>query len=161
MLYDLYDDSSTGQYFRCWGTAVKLTWECPRSTHRYFVNNCLAMGFVSIRIKVLSRYVKFFQSLLQSRSKEVRLVAQLAAQDKRSTTGRNVANIAAETNLNPWVTSPAEVRANLVANDVKVPVNDEWRLPYLKKLLGQRHDMELQLMKTDKITEQIEIICSK
>ena len=36
MLYDLYDDNSTGQYFRCWGTAVKLTWGCPRSTHRVF-----------------------------------------------------------------------------------------------------------------------------
>ena len=121
---------------------------------------CLAIGFVSIRIKVLSRYVKFFQSLLKSRSTEVRLVAQLAAHDKRSTTGRNVANIAAETGLNPWVTSPAQVREKLVANDVKVPANDEWRLPYLKKLLGQRHDMELQLLKTDKINEQIEIICS-
>ena len=39
MLYDLYDDSSTGQYFRCWGTAVKLAWDCPRSTHRYFIRS--------------------------------------------------------------------------------------------------------------------------
>ena len=62
MLYDLIDDSSAGQYIRCWGTAVKLTWNSPRSTHRYFINNLLAVGFVSIRAKVISRYVKFFQS---------------------------------------------------------------------------------------------------
>ena len=48
MLYDLYDDQSTGQYYRCWGTLVKLKWGLPRSTHRYFVNNFLAPEFTSI-----------------------------------------------------------------------------------------------------------------
>ena len=44
MLYDLFDENSSGKYFRCWGTAVKLAWDCPRATHRYFVNNLLATG---------------------------------------------------------------------------------------------------------------------
>ena len=159
MLYDLFDDSSAGQYFRCWGTAVKLTWNCPRSTHRYFINNLLAVGFVSIRAKVISRYVKFFQSLLQSESNEVRLIAQLAAQDKASTTGRNLAKIKEETNLNPWVAPSYLIREQVQAGEAKVPSMDKWRLPYLEKLLKQRHNMELQLINTKEIDEQINIIC--
>ena len=70
MLWNLYDEKTAGQYFRCWGTLVKLTWDCPRSTHKYLVSRFLAPGFVSIRAKVISRYVKFFQTILKSASKE-------------------------------------------------------------------------------------------
>jgi hypothetical protein len=160
MLWNLYDEKSSGQYFRCWGTTVKLAWGCPRSTHRYFVNNFLALGFVSIRVKVISRYVNFFQTLLKSRSKEVRLVAQLAAQDKSSTTGINLAKIYNETNINPWTSSSYQIRQALQEGEEIVPEQDMWRLPYLGKLLGARHKMELELHKTDYIDSQIDLLCS-
>ena len=147
-------------FTRCWETALKLTCECLRSTHRYFVNNFLALGFVSICAKVISRFVKFFQSLLKSKSKEVRLVAQLAAYDKASTTSRNLANIANETNLNPLTTSSFKMRQVLQEGEVKVPVQDQWRLPYLDKLLVTRHAMKLELQETKVIDEQINLLCS-
>ena len=59
MLYDLYDEKSPCQLFCCWGTAVKLSGGCPRSTYRYFVNNYLAPGIVSIHANIISRYVNF------------------------------------------------------------------------------------------------------
>ena len=120
----------------------------------------VAAGFVPIRHKVISRYVKFFQSLIRSKSKEVRLIAELAAKDKSSTTGKNLAKMRQETGLNPWVTSPFEVRLKLHEADVKVPVSDEWRLPYLQKLLEQRHELELELLDTKEIDKFINIICS-
>ena len=120
----------------------------------------VAAGFVPIRHKVISRYVKFFQSLIRSKSKEVRLIAELAAKDKSSTTGKNLAKMRQETGLNPWVTSPFEVRLKLHKADVKVQVSDEWRLPYLQKLLGQRHELELELLDTKEIDKFINIICS-
>ena len=79
MLYDLYDDSSTGKYFRCWGTVVKLAWNCPRSTHKYLVNNLLATGFTSTWIKIVS--------LLKSSNKAVQILARISAQDKSSNMG--------------------------------------------------------------------------
>ena len=115
---------------------------------------------MSIRAKVLSRYVKFFHSLFENKSKKVSLVAQIASQDKASTTGRNLAKIKEETNLNPWVASNVLVREQVQAGDVKVPTMDQWRLPYLEKLLKQKHDMELQLIDTKEIDQQINIICS-
>ena len=159
MLYNLYDNSSTRMLFRCWGTAVKLTWDCPRSTHRYFVNNFLAPGFVPIRTKVISRYVKFFCSLLNSSSKEVRLIASISAQDKSSTTGINVAKIANETGLNPWTTTPAAIRQALLEREDDVPERDQWRLPYLEKLLNTRYEMELSLQDTKPINKQIDLLC--
>ena len=160
MLYDLYNDTSSGMYFRCWGTVVKLTWGCPRSTHRYFVNNMLASGFVSIRTKLLSRYVKFFKSLVNSSSVEIRLLANIVSQDRSSTTGMNLAKLANETNLNPWTATPAMIREALHETDQTVPPTDTWRLPYLEKLLKLRYEMELSLQDTKLISQTIGSLCS-
>ena len=59
ILSNLYEEPAQ-QYFRCWGTCVKLAHSVPRSTHRYFVKNLLAPEFLSIRTVVLSRFVNFF-----------------------------------------------------------------------------------------------------
>ena len=160
MLYDLFDDQSFGKYHRCWGTVVKLTWGCPRSTHRYFVQSVLAPGFISIRTKLISRYVNFFRSLLKSSSKEVRLVASLAAQDKFSTTGKNLAKILQETGLNPWEASPTEVRQALIAQEAVVPKQVIWRVPYLSKLLAERNEMEVNSLDTGQISQLIDSLCS-
>ena len=69
----------------------------------------LAADFVSIRTKILGTYVKFFKTLLTSKSPEVALVANLMSRDIRSTTGRNLARLKQETGLNPWVASPFQV----------------------------------------------------
>ena len=131
-----------------------------RSTHRYFVNNFLAPGFIPIRIKIISRYVKFFQSLLRSASKEVRLIAQIVAQDRSSTTGSNLAKIKEETKLNPWSASPFHVKQVLLEREPQVPEQDLWRLPYLAKLLDERHNMKLELLDTKAIDNLINSLCS-
>ena len=43
MLYDLASQSSES-YFKAWNTCVKLTWDVPRSTYTYIVENTLAAG---------------------------------------------------------------------------------------------------------------------
>ena len=58
------DSDSAGKYFRCWNRCVKLCWDVPESTHILFVEHLLGVEFTSLRVNVLSRYVKFFQSLL-------------------------------------------------------------------------------------------------
>ena len=45
MLHDLSSPSSEA-IFKCWNTAVKLTWNVPRSTYTYLVENLLAKNFV-------------------------------------------------------------------------------------------------------------------
>ena len=159
MLYNLHDDTS-GKYFRCWGTLAKLCWDVPRSTHKYFVPNLLATGFLSIRTTLLTRYVGFFRSLLKSKSTEVALVASLAGRDKSSTTGINLSMIQRETGQNPWIAKISAIRRALVEREETVPVNELWRLPLLKKLLTQRKDMENECSNTDNINSLINSLCS-
>ena len=104
-----FDSDITGQYFRCWSTAVKLVWDVPRGCHTYLVENLLAANFVSTRQQILSRYVKFFKNLRSSRSKEVALVANIVARDMGSVTSRNLELIRTETGLNPWSATPAQL----------------------------------------------------
>ena len=159
MLWDLYSDAA-GQYYRCWNTCAKLAWNVPRSTHTYFVTCQLAAEFVSIRTRLLSSYVNFFQSLLKSKSPEVALLANLAARDMGSTTGMNLFKLGKETGLNPWVTSSSEVKTSLEKSDVMVPEEDSWRLPLLEKLLVQRYEMEVQVEDTTSLQKLIDSLCS-
>ena len=159
MLWDLYSEGA-GQYFRCWNTCAKLAWNVPRSTHSYFVTSQLAADFVSIRTKLLSRYTKFFQSLLKSKSPEVALVANLTARNVSSTTGSNLFKLSQESGLNPWVASPAMITEALDRQTTPVPNEDIWRLPLLEKLLLQRYEMETQVQDTTAIQELIDALCS-
>ena len=75
-------------------------------------------------------------------------MATLAGKDKSSTTGINLMKIQNETGLNPWVATPSMVQAALSAKEDLTPQTDEWRIPFLEKLLLQRDTMEYQLEDT-------------
>ena len=120
----------------------------------------LAADFVPIRTKILAKYVKFFQSLLISKSPEVALVANLAGHDVSSTTGGNLYRLAQETGLNPWIASPDMVRIALQEKDTVVPEEDRWRLPLLEKLLIQRFNMKSLLQNTKAVQSLIDSLCS-
>ena len=145
MLWDLYSESSM-KYFRCWNTCVKLAWDCPRNTHTYFVTNALAPGIVTVRTRVLSRYVKFVSSLLKSNSPEVVAVANCAVNDKGSVTGSNLFKIQEETGLNPRSTSSQDVMNVLSVTEQSMPPTERWRIPFLQKLLENRRQMKQQIL---------------
>ena len=113
-----------------------------------------------IRIKILASYVKFFRGLLNSKSPEVALVANLMGHDVSSTTGGNLYRLRQETGLNPWLASPTMVKVALQETDVVVPDEDVWRLPLLEKLLLQRHQMECLIQDTSEIQGLIDSLCS-
>ena len=120
------------------------------------MTNLLAGGFLTIRTKLLTRFVKFFRSLLASASPEVALVANIAGRDMGSTTGINLYQLQQETGLNPWAVSPAKVRQALVEREHGVPVTEEWRLPLLENYVKQRHQMELNVEDTTVINYLID-----
>ena len=125
MTWNLFSESA-GKYYRCWNTGVKLTWNVARNAHTYLVS-VLARGAPSIRTKILSRYTKYFQSLLASDCPEVAVVANIAGRDCSSTTGINLHKLQQETGLNPWVAKSAEVRSVLLEKEQQVPQVDQWR----------------------------------
>ena len=137
---------------------MKLVWDVPRSTHTYLVDNFLAINHISVKKQLLSRYVNFFRSLLNSKSKEVMVLANVVSRDMRSVTGKNLLFIERESGLDPWKSSSANVR-NMLPNS-KVPEADMWRLPLLCKYIYLRKDMKIQSENTEKITSLIDSLCS-
>ena len=89
MLWKLSSDSSE-QFFKCWNIMVKLVHGAPRSTFTYLVEGHLAAGYVSLRNQILSRYSGFFRKLLNSPSKEVRIISRIVSKESRSNTCSNL-----------------------------------------------------------------------
>ena len=57
------------------------------------------------------RYLKFFRGLLKSPTREVLIMANIAARDVRSTVGKNLHFIQTESGKDPWTISPGEGRS--------------------------------------------------
>ena len=63
------------------------------------MDNLLSGGIPSVRASVLSRYCKFFSSVKTSPSLEVRVVANIAAADIRSSVGKNLFTLGKEAGM--------------------------------------------------------------
>ena len=157
MLYDLASQASES-YFKAWNTCVKLTWNVPRSTFTYIVENTLAATSNSLRNQVYARYVTFFQNLFESASKEVRHLVMVVARDSRSVTCKNVSLLKSVSGLSPWDFAKWRIKERLPV--AAIPANNEWRLSLLKKLLDIRRQQELQAENTLKTTQMIDSLCS-
>ena len=159
MTWPLFSEKSR-QVFNCWPTCVKLSWNVPRSTHTYFVDNLLAGGLPSIRSSILARFCKFFQSLKASSSLAVRVLASICSKDVRSATGSNLYNIAKEVKLDPVWDLLATVRAALLQIKLLVPMEDSWRIGCLKKFLDQRYLMAAEHQDTSDMDRLIYSLCT-
>ena len=157
MLWDL-NSEMVGQFCRSWNTCVKLVHNVPRSTHTYLVENVLAAEFVSVKTELMSRYIKFHQQLIGSKSFEVKALANIVTQDVRSTTGRNIALVSRETRQCSRTLTPKQVKLLVVPPGV--PVNHEWRATLLPRLLRDRRELEILLQSTDDISDMSDSLCS-
>ena len=137
MLWDL-GGQSTEQVFKAWNTCVKLTWNVPRQTHTYFVDQLLSCGLSSLKSDVMSRYKGYLSSLQQSPSTEVSTLANMMSRDVRSVTGRNVKYLEDQTGVDCMSVSKTLFKNTLLANIVNPPESDLWRVKLLGKLLETR-----------------------
>ena len=158
MLWRLGGDMAK-QVYHAWNTCIKLAWSVPRSTHTYFLERMLDCGLSHIRTDTLARYVKYLSSLRESPSMEVVVLTNLVARDVRTTTGGNLHHIREVTGLDPWTCSPKEVKRVLGEKLGQVPDLDEWRLPYLGKLLEERGERHYNMEDTTELTKLIDSLC--
>ena len=159
MLWDLFGDQA-GQFYRCWNTCVKLCWNVPRSTHTYFIDNLLATEFRTVRQQVMSRYAGFYQSLLNSPSREVAIVSRMVGRNVSTNTGSNLFNISKEFNMDIHRTTPFKLKMSILSSTSQVPSMDQWRLPLLSQYLQIREGLELLCEDTSYIQELINNLCS-
>ena len=156
MLWDLFGEMA-GQVFRSWNTCVKLAWSIPRSSHNYFVDG-LADPLPSVRKKIICQYVNFFQNMSKSVSREVRIMANIFFHDIESVTGANLANIENLCSMDPRKDPSGHFKSKMTG--YLAPAVDEWRLPFLRKLLAQRSEFFTCEEDTSTIDELIESLCA-
>ena len=125
--------------------------------HNYLVEHVLSSGIPSVRQKILGQYLGFFQKLVSSPSPEISLLANLVARDAGSVTAKNLSNIENEFELDPWVSSSAQLREKYTF--YRVPEEDKWRAPLLVKLLDQKNEMTTMKENSKTISEVIDSLC--
>ena len=162
MIWDL-GSNMTIQYYNAWNTCIKLAWGVPRSTHRYFLDY-LAGGLMSFKRDLLTRFAGFYKALLSSPNREVCIMARVAAKDIRSCTARNLRLVEDFSGGETWRSSRNKISAGMKVNEVDVPVEEDWRISLLGKLLERRDILRYQglQMETEcvELQEQIDSLCS-
>ena len=135
---------------------VRQVFNLSRKAHRYFVepiSQCL-----HAKVKILSRFVTFYKSLINSSKMNVRFLANLNRHDQRTLLGRNLTKLCDLAECDPEQLSASVVKKNVKYKEV--PEVDSWRVPMLQELLMSR-DGELTIKNLDQseITELIDDIC--
>ena len=74
----------------------------------------------------------------------------------RITTGRNLHHVQQMTGLDPWNCIWGQLRKLLDEKLAELPVQDEWRLPYLGRLLDQSGQKYYLMEDTAELTELID-----
>jgi hypothetical protein len=159
MLWDLTGVGAC-QVFNAWNTAVQLSWDCPRDTRTYLVQQVLSCDQTSATTDVLTRYGKFFKSLRSSTSIEVATMANLASRDIQTTTGRNLKLVERSSGLSAWDASQEKLKEAIKTKEkVAVEEGDLWRIPYLSKLLGQRQELVYLGEEVEEVSNLINSLC--
>ena len=158
MLWDLKSNPAE-QVFKSWNTCVKLIYRVPRSTFTYLVEGFLAESETTLRNQILGRYPSFFRKLLNSPSKEVRVLARTIKYDPRSITCQNLRYLREVTGLEQVEQfSSRRIKAALPVE--KVPDKERWRLGLLSSLMNMRCDKYLLVQDTKRICAMIDSLCS-
>ena len=138
VLWDLTSPEAQ-MVFRAWKTGIKISWNIPRTTHSYFVQDVLTTGVQSLEQRILRNTVGFFQSLIGCPCPEVAVLARIAARDIRSTLGKNIQKIRELTQLDPWSVRKTELHAALEQGlHIEIPKVDSWRPGCLANMLAAR-----------------------
>ena len=138
VLWDLTSPEAQ-MVFRAWRTGIKISWNIPRTTHSYFVQDVLTTGVQSLEQRILRNTVGFFQSLIGCPCTEVAVLARISARDIRSSLGKNLQKICELTQLDPWSVTKTELHAALEQGlHIEIPKADTWRPRCLANLLAAR-----------------------
>ena len=89
-LWKLFGQESEKVY-KCWNVMIRQVFKLDRCTHRCMIEPLSKTPH--LKTLLVSRLVKFYQSLLSSRKMPVKFLARLNIDDKRTVFGKNVSNI--------------------------------------------------------------------
>ena len=118
---------------------MKLTWDLLCNCRNSFVKPTLTSDFISPEISLMTKFHKFYHSLLNSPLREVQVILRFSSHDKKSTIGSNLDVLKRETSLDPREFGTKRIKEELILYHSVYAANiDVWRIKYLDKLLSAR-----------------------
>ena len=158
MLWDLCSNPAE-QLFKSWNTCVKLVHGLPRNTFTYLVEGFLAADQITLRNQVLSRYPGFYRSLLNSPSREIRILVRMISDDPNSTTCKNLKHLARMTSLpKPQLYSSWRIKEALPVQ--YVPEKEIWRLGLISALMKVKRESYLMVNDMQHICAMLDSLAS-
>ena len=158
MLWDL-SSSSSEQFFKTWNACVKTAFRLPRNTFTYLIEGYFAANLISLRNQIISRYSKFYQKLINSSSREVRILANMVRHDPRSVTCKNLRLLRQMTGI-----SHAEVYSSQKIKSIlphkQVPKGEYWRIGLLQSLLSLRSERRSLVQDAQRVDAMITSLCN-
>ena len=145
-------------FFKAWSSCVRRAFNLPVNTFTYIVEGHLAKCFTPLRNQVLGRYPGFYRRLLDSPSKEVRMMAVLAAGQAQTVTAVNLAHLRALTGLDPALDSIRQIKDSLPVKTV--PDGEQWRLGLLDNLLVLRAEKQAEEEDVKRVVALLSSLCS-
>ena len=152
------DSESAASFYKAWSSCVRRVFRLPVNTFTYLVEGHLAKGFTPLRNQVLGRFPAFFRRLEDSPSREVRVMAALAAGWAQTVTARNLTHLQNLTGLDPTTDSIQQLRTALPVKEV--PESEQWRLGLLDGLLVLRSEKQKSSEEMKSIVAMISSLCS-
>ena len=134
-LYDLYGAAAC-QLYRAWQVSVRDAWCVPRQTRTYIVDNLLSGPLPHVRQLILRRYVRFVKCLVSSMNPVISTLSHWGVRSLQSVTGKNVANIREEFQVDPLLCGPGVI----VVPKREMPDNGAENIELLMRLFEQRNN---------------------
>ena len=153
-LWDLYCDN-TNKISTSWNVAVRILFDLPRQTHRYFIEP--VSESLHVKTMLCSRFISFCDSLSNSSKLIIRLIYNLFKYDRRSVLCKNISNISRECNVDRIFLNKSFVKSEMTYSH---PGENEWRIPLVKELISVRSNPRLlDGFDTNDIQDMINSVC--
>ena len=127
-----------------------------RCTHRYLLEPL--MQSLHLKTMILSRFVSFHKSLVESSKFPVRFLARLQEKDMKTVLGKNLAKISDLCN-----TDIQDLTSSIVKRNIKyreVPDSEKWRVGLAQELISMRESVaDLDGFTSDEKEELLTYVC--
>jgi len=154
--WDLYSDS-VNKLYTSWNIAIRILFELPRNTHRYFIEPISECNH--LKTMLCSRFVNFYANLCKSTKHSIRLLTALCKDNLRTTLGNNLHNITLD-----CLTSVKSLTKTIVKNNMKyfdIPEENRWRIEFVKEILNLKIDqLQIEGFHDDELNEIINFLCT-
>ena len=142
--------------FTAWNIAVRMAFDLPRGTHRYFIEEISETPHPQVMLA--KRFLKFHETLQNSRKLSVKLLSEISSHNLMTSYGQNLWNIG---RLCDRVVTSSNLMK--VIQYAPVPDSDKWKIDVVKDLLEVKWNIsEIENFDNDKeeIDDLLMTICS-